>query len=203
MRVFLRAVPAALVLVIAAGSQASAQTGQKSAYIRSSVLLEQAPGRAEAEAQFQRETAGYGDQVKRMSDSLDAMIAGFQKTQATLSASARDARGKEIQARQGEYQRRTNDLQQKARQREGELMQPILDRVKQAIEDARVEGSYAFVFNADQGSAIVAMDKSLDITDRVLTKMRGTTAATAPRPATGAPTTSPSGVTRPPTGPRD
>jgi len=82
-------------------------------------------------------------------------------------------------------------------------VQPILDRVKQAIEDLRIEGGYSFVFNADQGSSIVAMDKNLDITDRVLAKLRGSTATTAPRPTTGAPTAAPSGVTRPQTPPLD
>src|SRR3954470_24948135 len=201
MRVFLRAASAALVLVVLSGASASAQ--QKFAYIRSSVLLDQAPGRAEAEAQFDKETGAYGDQIKRMSDSLNAMVADFEKTQASLSATMRETRGKAIQARQSEYERRTRDLQQKAQARQGELVQPILDRVKQAIEELRIEGGYSFVFNADQGSSIVAMDKNLDITDRVLAKLRSSTATAAPKPATGAPTAAPSGVTRPQTPPQD
>jgi outer membrane protein len=203
MRVFLRAASAALLLTIVAAAGASAQTGQKFAYIRSSVLLDQAPGRAEAEAQFDKETGAYGDQIKRMSDSLNAMVADFDKTQASLSATARETRGKAIQAKQAEYERRTRELQQKAQSRQAELVQPILDRVKQAIEELRVEGGYSFVFNADQGSSIVAMDKNLDITDRVLAKLRSSTASTAPKPATGAPTAAPSGVTRPQTPPQD
>ena len=203
MRVFLRAASAALLLVTFAAAGASAQSGQKFAYIRSSVLLDQAPGRAEAEAQFDKETGVYSDQIKRMNDSLNMMVADFEKTQAALSASVRETRGKAIQARQAEYERRTRDLQQKAQARQTELVQPILDRVKQAIEELRVEGGYAFVFNADQGSSIVAMDKNLDITDRVLAKLRSSTATTAPKPATGAPTAAPSGVTRPQTPPQD
>lgn len=203
MRVILRAAFAALVLVVLAAGAASAQGGQKFAYIRSSVLLDQAPGRADAEAQFDKETGAYRDQIKRMSDSLTAMVADFEKTQAALSATTRETRGRAIQAKEAEYQRRTRDLEQKAQQRQGELVQPILDRVKQAIEDLRIEGGYTFVFNADQGSAIVAMDKNLDITDRVLTKLRSSTASTGPRPATGAPTAAPSGVTRPQTPPLD
>jgi outer membrane protein len=202
MRVFLRAASAALLFVILAAAGASAQ-GQKFAYIRSSVLLEQAPGRAEAEAQFDKETGAYGDQIKRMSDSLNAMVAEFEKAQASLSATVRDTRGKAIQAKQAEYERRTRDLQQKAQARQTELVQPILDRVKGAIEELRVEGGYSFVFNADQGSSIVAMDKNLDITDRVLAKLRSSTASAAPKPAAGAPTAAPSGVTRPQTPPQD
>ena len=55
--------------------------------------------------------------------------------------------------------------------------------MKLAIEDVRVEGGYAFIFNADQGSPIVAADKNLDITDRVLAKLRSAPAPTS-RPAT-------------------
>jgi len=107
MRLFLRAASAALVLVVLAAGSAAAQGGQKFAYIRSSVLLEQAPGRAEAEAQFDKETGAYREQIKRMSDSLNAMVADFEKAQASMTAAARETRAKSIQAREADYQRRT------------------------------------------------------------------------------------------------
>src|SRR5215212_10757247 len=195
MRDLLRAAPVALALLTALSLPARAQ-GVKVAYVQTSVLLDQAPGRAEAEAQFDKETGTYRDQIKKMSDSLDAMVSAFQKRQPTLAAPARDAQAKDIQAKQQEYQRRTAELEQKAQGRQNELVQPILDKIKQAIEDVRSEGGYAMIFNADQGSPIVAVDKSLNVTDRVLTKLRGTTAAApaAPRPSSAAP--APSGVTR-------
>ena len=193
MRDLLRAAPIALALLIALSLPARAQ-GVKVAYVQTSVLLDQAPGRAEAEAQFDKETGTYRDQIKRMSDSLNAMVADFQKRQSTLSATARETQGKGIEAKQAEYQRRTQELEQKAQGRQSELVQPILDKIKQAIEDVRVEGGYAMIFNADQGSPIVAVDKSLNVTDRVLSRLKGTTAA-APRPSAAAP--APSGVTRP------
>ena len=200
MRSFIRAASVALGLVIIASGSAAAQ--QKMAYIRSSVLLEQAPGRAEAEAQFDKETGVFRDQIKRMSDSLDAMVSGFQKRQASLTAATREAQGKELQSKQQEYQRRTAELEQKAQARQNELVQPILDKVKAAIEEVRVEGGYAMIFNADQGSPIVAVDKSLNVTEKVLSKLKGATAAApaaAPRPTSAAP--APSGVTRPTSSP--
>jgi outer membrane protein len=200
MRAFLRATPVALLFLATLAGTASAQAAQKFAYVRSSVLLEQAPGRAEAEQQFDRETGTYSAEIKRMSDSLNTMIQAFEKTQATLSASARTARGQEIQAREASYQRRTQELQQKAQARQNELVQPILDRVKAGIEDVRVEGGYTFIFNIDGNSPIIAADKNLDITDRVIAKLRATGAA---RPAGTAPAAAPAGVTRPATPPND
>jgi outer membrane protein len=195
MRALFRAAPIALALLTALSLPARAQ-GLKVAYVQTSLLLDQAPGRAEAEAQYEKETWTYRDQIKRMSDSLNAMIADFQKRSASLTATARETQGKGIQAKEAEYQRRTQELEQKAQGRQNELVQPILDKIKGAIEEVRVEGGYAMIFNADQGSPIVAVDKSLNVTDRVLSKLKGTTAA-APAPRPSATTPAPAGVTRP------
>ena len=58
MRDLLRAAPLAFALLIALSLPARAQ-GVKVAYVQTSVLLDQAPGRAEAEAQFDKETGTY------------------------------------------------------------------------------------------------------------------------------------------------
>jgi outer membrane protein len=197
MRALFRAAPVALALVTALSGRASAQ-GQKFAYIQSSVLLDQAPGRAAAESLFMKETDVFKDQIKRMSDSLNAMVASFEKRQASMTAAAREKEGRDLAAKEQSYQARTRELEQKANQRQSELVQPILDRIKLAIEDVRIEGGYSFIFNADQGSPIVALDKNLNITDRVLAKLRSGTVSAAPtKPPVGAPAAAASGVTRP------
>jgi outer membrane protein len=205
MRALFRAAPVAFALAVAISGRASAQ--QKNAYIQSSILLDQAPGRAQAEAQFTKESAPVQEQIKRMSDSLQAIVAAFEKRASTLTAAQRDAQGKDIQAKEAGYQARARDLEAKQNQRQNELVQPILDRIKLAIEDVRIEGGYSFIFNADQGSPIVALDKNLNVTDRVLAKLRSAApaaaAAAVQKPATGAPTPAPSGVTRPATPPLD
>ena len=200
MRELLRAAVVALSVTVALSGRASAQ-GQKLAYVQTSVLLDQAPGRADAESVFVRESAGVRDQIKRMSDSLNTMVAAFEKRQASLAAAAREAQAKEIQGREAGYQARARDFEAKMQQRQNELVQPILDRIKLAIEDVRIEGGYSFIFNVDQGSPIVAQDKNLNVTDRVMSKLRSGTTAVQ-RPA-GATTPAPSGVTRPQTPPLD
>ena len=200
MRAFFRAAPVALALVAVLSGRAAAQ--QKIAYIQSSVLLDQAPGRASAESLFTRESVPVQGQIKRMSDSLQAMVAAFEKRAPTLTAAQRDAQGKEIQGKEASYQARARELEAKQNQRQKELVAPILDRIKLAIEDVRVEGGYSFIFNGDgQGSPLVAFDRNLNVTDRVLAKLR--TIAPAAKPATGAPAPAPSGVPRPVTPPRD
>ena len=142
------------------------------AYVQTSVLLDKAPGRAEAEAQFEKETGTYRDQIKRMSDSLNAMVSGFQKRQSTLAAPRVSAgqgdpeQAAGVSAPHGGARAEGAGTAERARAadpRQGEA----------AIEDVRVEGGYAMIFNADQGSPIVAVDKSLNVTDKVLDQAGG------------------------------
>jgi outer membrane protein len=79
-------------------------------------------------------------------------------------------------------------------------MAPITDAVKKVLDDIREEGGYAMIFdNAPGASNIVSADKNLDITDRVISRLRATPAGVKAAPAAakpGAPS-SPAGVTRP------
>jgi outer membrane protein len=165
--------------------------------------MDRAPGRREAEAMFQRETAPLEAQVKAMSDSLNAMIAAYQKAEPSLAQADKDKRQKDIRDKQAEYQDRTQKLQQQAQARETELVQPILDGVRKVLDEVRAEDGYAVIFDLSAGAGtVVAYDKNLDITERVIARLKPVTlggtakpdsskAGTAGRPA-------PAGVRKPP-----
>ena len=62
-------------------------------------------------------------------------------------------------------------------------MAPITDLVKKVLDDIRVEDGYAMILdNAPGASVIVSADKNLDITDRVVSRLRATPAAKAKAP---------------------
>ena len=195
-------------LLLAPFAPLAAQGGSvKIAYVDTRYIVNGAPGTPAAQSRLQRDVTAMDAQVKRMSDSLDVLTTAFNKEQAALAGAARDARLKAITDRQTEYQQRFQDLQQAAQDREAELMQPILDQIKIVLEDVRQEGNYTMIFDVAQGGAIVAADKNLNISDRVLTKLRtmplpiaADDASAAPAksaPPTGAPMSAPAGVRGP------
>ena len=163
---------ALLLLVPAALLQAQTVAPAKLAYVDSRYVVNGAPGTPVAQGMLQREVGTMEAQVKRMSDSLDVLTAAFTKEQATLSGERRDARIKVISDRQAEYQQRYQALQQQAQDREAEVMQPILDQVKIALEDVRVEMGLTMILDISQNGVLVASDKNLNVSDRVLAKMR-------------------------------
>ena len=210
---FARALGAVSFLALAAAplaAQGAPAAIPKFAYVNSSAIMNAAPGRAPIDSQFQKELAVLQDSAKKMNDALMAAFAEFQKVQATLTPAQKETRAKALQERQAEAQTRSNEMEQQAQRREAELMQPLLDQIKLVLEDIRVESGYTFIFDvASGGAGIVAADKNLDISDRVLAKLRTMPipkiavksdvlkTATPTKPAAGAPVAAPAGV-RPP-----
>jgi outer membrane protein len=194
MHVFVR-MAALLALLVAGASSAAAQ--QKFAYINSQTLLQQAPGRAEAEAQFQRELQAYQTEVKRMGDSLKTMVDAYEKEQLVMSPAAKEAKQKEIAGKEQEYQQRTAELERKAAAREDELTRPILENIRKAIEAVRAQEGYAFIFDVAANGSVVAVDKNLEVTNEVLARLR-TTASAPARPPAG-PVAKPAGASSTPT----
>ena len=123
---FVRAGVVALAVFAIAPAAVRAQGTLKFAYIDSRALLAQAPGRAEAEAQFLKEMSSYQQQVQKMGDSLNTMMAAYTKAELTLSPAAKEARQKTIREKENAYQERVQGLQEQAQQRQGELMGPIM-----------------------------------------------------------------------------
>lgn len=205
---FVRALGAVSFLALAAvplAAQGAPAAVPKFAFVNSSAIMNAAPGRAAIDSQFQKELAVLQDSAKKMNDALMASFSEFQKVQATLTPAQKEARAKTLQERQAAAQTRSDEMQQTAQRREAELMQPLLDQIKLVLEDIRVEGGYTFIFDvASGGAGIVAADKNLDISDRVLAKLRGMPApriqaktAVPTRPAAGAPVAAPAGVKPP------
>lgn len=202
MRVRLRASSFALLtsLIMAGAATAQAQQGTatpaKIAYINSALLLQQAPGRAEAEAQFDREVGVYRQQIQRMDDSLKTMVAAFDRDAAKMDSVAREARRTSIGQREAEYQSRARGLDSTMQVRQAQLVKPIMERVQAVIETIRTEEGYSMIFDVGaQTSVVVAADKKLDLTDRVLARLKSQ-GIPAAAPTSGA-VPQPAGVTRP------
>jgi outer membrane protein len=196
MRGLIRAALLALIVGAATAGSASAQAAPKFGFINSAAILAEAPGRAEAETRFKNEVTAYQAQLQRMSDSLQTMAANFDKEASKMDSATRVARAKVIQDKEADYQNRARTLDQQMQNRQAELIRPIMENLQKVIEQVRAEDGYAMIFDvASQTSVIVAADKSLDITPKVLARVK---AAPAPKPATGgAVNPQPAGVTAP------
>ena len=111
--------------------------------------------------------------MQKLQASLDSAVQSFQQSSVVLSPSARTAKQKELEAQQQQLEKRMQELQEKAVQRERDLIEPIQQRVTSVVEGVRAAGGYAMIFDVGvQNSGIVAADRSLDLTQKVIDQLK-------------------------------
>lgn len=167
---------------VATAGAAAAQAGgggtpapgpMKVAVIDLRSVLQQSPGYSQAESTFTKEVEAYRVEMSRMQDSLVTAQKEFEKSSVVMSPSARAAKQKDLDARQSRMEQRASELQQKAAQREQELLAPIQNKVNGVIDGLRSEGGYSLILDVSAAnSGILFADRSLDITPKVLERLK-------------------------------
>jgi outer membrane protein len=144
---------------------------------------------------------GIRSQLSKLQDSLNTMQEAFAKEEVSLSPAAKEARLKTLRDKESAWQQQAQKLQERAQERQEELMAPIMENLRKVLDDVRMDGGYSFIFDVAAGAFIVSADKNLDITDRVLAKMRLSAPKAAPAARPAGPASAPAGVTtkKPPT----
>lgn len=163
----------------AAGAQELPAPGTPVVYVRGQVLLQQAPGAAEAARTFERELADMRTELQEQAAVVDSMLQDYQRQEVLLSPQAKEQKQNEILTLRQRLQSRQVEMDGEAQQRQQELLGPILEQVSNVIEAVRTENRYAVVLDASK-EGLVAADTTLDITEAVLTRL----GVSAPPPAT-------------------
>lgn len=160
----------AALLALGATAGLEAQT-PRIAFIDSQVILAEAPGAREAQEEFDREMERYRGEIQQMGQELERLISQYQQQERTMSPEAREQRQDEIRRQEDRYQARVDEMEMEAARKRQELVEPILERMSQVIEEIRAEGDYALIFDTASRS-IIAADPTLDLTEQVILRLR-------------------------------
>ena len=182
----------ALTSVVAA-STASAQA--KLAYINSQKIMSQAPGRAEAEAEYDKERSQLSAQYQRMRDSLQALFAAYEKEAPKLDSATRATREESLRDKQEDFELRGRAMDSTLQKKQMDLAAPLMRQVSTVLDELRQKGGYSMIFDVASGNVVVSADTTLDISDQVLARLKE---LGPPKPLPTAPL--PSGPVRQPTG---
>ncbi|MEO5509634.1 MAG: OmpH family outer membrane protein [Longimicrobiales bacterium] len=168
------------VAMLSVPSAAQTAAPLKIGYINSQKLIDQAPGSAEVKVTLQKELASWKAQVDAMQDSIQTMVKDFESKSVLLSPDAKQKRQDDILNKEATFKTRVAEIQTRASTRQSELLTPIMDKVQAAITALRTAEGYAIIFDAST-EAMVAADPALDLTDKVLARLK----APAPAPTAG------------------
>jgi outer membrane protein len=161
---------------VAAQQEKGGGSAGKLGYVNTQAILKQTPGYAQAESTFSKELETYRGEVQKLQASLDSAASDFEQQSVMLSPTQRQAKRKDLEAQQKKLEARTQELQQNASKRERDLLDPIQTKVNSVIEGIRAAGNYAMIFDVSApNSGIVTADKSLDLTQKVITQLKSGT----------------------------
>ena len=163
-----------LVAAAPAGLGAQAQSTLKIAFVHSQTILEQTPGYAAAESTLSKEGQSIRDTLQRMQAQWDSTMKAFEQQSLALSSAGKQAKQRDLQAMQQRLQQRQTEMQNRYQQREQELLQPIQARVIGIVQGIRAEANYALIFDMDgqNSSVFLAVDPSLDVTNKVIERLK-------------------------------
>ena len=147
-----------LMLVVALSTSAIAQKGVKIGHINSNDLLTAMPERTAV----QKELEDYANQLKVTLDAMrkeyETKVGEFQSKQDVMTDIIKDNKIKEIT----DLEKRITQFQQTAesdlQKKEQELLQPIIDKAKAAINDVAKEGGFTYILDSSVGVVLYSIE---------------------------------------------
>ena len=159
-----------LLITVAISTFGMAQKGQKEGFINSNELMIAMPERDSVQKNLQNYANQFKVQLEAMQKEYQAKITDFQNKQDVMTDLIKETKIKEItdlEKRIGEFQQTAEaDLQKK----EQELLQPIVDKAKNAIIEVAKENGYTKVTDTSFG-VVIYHNEDFDIMDLVKKKL--------------------------------
>jgi outer membrane protein len=142
----------------------------KVAHINAQALIEAMPEAQAAQKTLQQYADELDKDGKGLIDEYQRKLREFDSTADKLSDNMKEIKGKEIQAAQKNIQDYQESAQQKIEAKRQEVLKPIYDKARKAIEDVAKEKGYAYVLDSSGGFLLVS-PPSDDLAPAVKTKL--------------------------------
>ena len=153
------------------GFNANAQTKIKLAHVNSQELMKIMPGVDTAQKAIQDFAAQLETELKAMYAEFEKKYSDYERDGALMPQITRSAKEKELQDLQARIKKFEQDAQDALQEKQEELLKPIIDRAKKAIEEIAKENGYNYVFDTGIGTALLYSDESDDIMSQVKKKL--------------------------------
>lgn len=141
----------ALIGFVAMAALVNAQTAPKLGHIDSQELLLSMPERALSEKKVQDFAKTLEATLKTMTTEYQAKLADYQTKEASMTKTEKESVEGEIMQLQQRIQDFQVSAQEKIKKQEAELLQPMIDKAKKAIEEVGKENGFTYIFDSSVG----------------------------------------------------
>ena len=143
---------------------------QKFGKVNTQTIMQALPDVAKANGELEALQKQKDNELKAMQDELNRKLDEYQKGQSTMNATAKQQKEPELQGLNQKIQQAYQDGQQELQKKSNELMQPIVAKVRAAIDAVGKAGNYTYIF--EEGAAIYTGSNVVDVTKEVQSKIK-------------------------------
>lgn len=143
---------------------------QKFGKVNTQTIMQALPDVAKANGELEALQKQKDNELKAMQEEFQRKADEYQKGASTMNATAKQQKETELQGLQQKIQQAYQDGQQELQKKSNELMQPIVAKVRAAIDAVGKAGNYTYIF--EEGAAIYTGSNVLDVTKEVQSKIR-------------------------------
>ena len=147
-----------LVALLAFGGSAMAQKNIKLGHINSNDLMQIMPGRDTAMNLLQKEVEDLQAEMEAMKKEYETQVSNYLAKKDQLSELIRKSKESDIQKMAERIETFQSNAQKLLEDRQEELLKPIVDRAKAAIEEVGKENGYTYIFDAGVGTLLYSQD---------------------------------------------
>nr|WP_302752688.1 OmpH family outer membrane protein [uncultured Prevotella sp.] len=143
---------------------------QKFGKVNTQTIMQALPDVAKANGELEALQKQKDNELKAMQEEFQRKADEYQKGASTMNATAKQQKETELQGLQQKIQQAYQDGQQELQKKSNELMQPIVAKVRAAIDAVGKAGNYTYIF--EEGAAIYTGSNVLDVTKEVQSKIK-------------------------------
>ncbi len=143
---------------------------QKFGKVNTQQIMQALPDVSKANGEMEALQKQKDNDLKAMQDEFQRKYEAYQKDQSTMGATMKQQKETELQTLNQKIQQAYQDGQQELQKKSNELMQPIVAKVKAAIEAVGKAGNYTYIF--EDGAAVYTGANVVDVTKEVQSKIK-------------------------------
>ena len=147
-----------------------AMMAQKFGKVNTQTIMQSMPEVSKANGELEAQQKQYANDLQAMQNELQRKSEEYQKNQSPMNATKQKETETELQNMYNKIQQTYQDNQKALQDKSNELMQPILTKVRNAINAVGQAGGYTYIF--EEGAAIFTGANVKDVTSEVQAKLK-------------------------------
>ncbi len=148
----------ALFAFIFLGVAGQAQDQLKIGYTNVDYIMSQLPEAKSIQKELEDYQTQLTTQIQTKVQDFQKRAGEYQKNAETMTDVTRAAEERELQSQQTNIQKFQQEAEQSMQKKQAELLQPVYEKIGNAIKEVRKSAGYTHIFSSDVGGAAILLD---------------------------------------------